>query len=101
MVRREVPKTVAGIRLTRFQSYMLISRAEAVMNKVVRHYPVNRLPAELQAGLPMHGTVKIEFQPETEAGEPVLLAPLAGSCANIHGTEEDVLRYIRELREDR
>ena len=71
------------------------------MNKIVRHYPVDRLPVELRAGLPAHGTVKIEFQPETEAEERVFLAPLAGSCANIHGSEEDVLRHIRELREDR
>ena len=71
------------------------------MNKIVRHYPVERLPTELQAGLPAQGTVKIEFQPETDVEQQVLLAPLAGSCANIHGDEEDVLRHIRELREDR
>ena len=71
------------------------------MNKIVRHFPVDRLPAELQAGLPAHGTVRIELQPELETEGQVLLAPLAGSCANIHGGEEDVLAHIRELRENR
>ena len=71
------------------------------MNKIVRYYPIKRLPTELQAGLPAQGTVKIEFQLETDVEEKVLLAPLAGSCANIHGSEDDVLRHIRELREDR
>jgi hypothetical protein len=71
------------------------------MNKIVRHYPVDRLPAELQAGLPEHGTVTIEFQADTEVEERVLLAPLASSCAKIHGSEEDVVRHIRELREHR
>ena len=69
------------------------------MNKIVRHYPVDRLPAELRVGLPAHGTVKIEFEPEIE--RQVLLAPLAGSCSNIHGSEEDVLTHIRGLRENR
>jgi hypothetical protein len=80
---------------------MILLPAEADMNKIVRYYPVDRLPTELQAGLPAHGTVKIEFQPETETEERVLLAPLAGSCINIHGSEDDVVHYIRELREDR
>ncbi|MDB5615816.1 hypothetical protein [Tardiphaga sp.] len=72
------------------------------MNKVVRHYPVDRLPTELRTGLPEHGLVKIEFQPEHETREgQILLAPLAGSCSNIHGHEDDVLRHIRELRENR
>jgi hypothetical protein len=71
------------------------------MNKIVRHYPVDQLPADLRADLPEHGLVKIEIEPETEPKEQVLLAPLVGSGRNVHGNEEEVLRYIRELREDR
>ena len=72
-----------------------------MLKKTVRHYPVDRVPAELQIGLPAHGMVKIECQAEAETEAQVLLAPLAGSCANIHGSEDGVLRHIRELREDR
>jgi hypothetical protein len=72
------------------------------MNKIVRkHYPVNRLPADLRVNLPEHGLVTIELVPETEPQQRQLLAELAGTGANIHGNDEDVLRYIRELREDR
>jgi hypothetical protein len=31
----------------------------------------------------------------------VLLAPLVGSVESIYGSDEEVLEYIRELREDR
>lgn len=70
------------------------------MNKIVRHYPVEKLPEDLREGLP-EGLVKIEFEPETGPKERVLLAPLAGSGNNVHGDPEEVIRHIRELREDR
>lgn len=71
------------------------------MNKIVRHYPIEKLPADLREGLPDAGHVRIELVPEKPAGERVLLAPLAGSGRNVHGSEDEVLRHIRELREDR
>jgi hypothetical protein len=71
------------------------------MNKIVRHYPVAHLPADLRANLPDHRRVKIEFELEAEPDERVLLAPLAGSVPNVHGHGEEVVEYIRQLREDR
>lgn len=67
------------------------------MNKVIRDYPVDRLPADLQEGLPEHGLVEIELRIRA-VGSDVRLADLAGSIPNVHGTEEEVIRHIRKLR---
>jgi hypothetical protein len=71
------------------------------MNEIVRHYPVDSLPADLRSRFPANGTVKIELEPAASGAERVLLAPLAGSGRNVHGNEQDVLDHIRQLREDR
>jgi hypothetical protein len=71
------------------------------MNKVVRHYPVDRLPADLRVDLPQNGLVKIEFEVEAEPRKRRPIAHLVGSGANVHGSEQDVLDYISELRADR
>jgi len=71
------------------------------MNKIVPNYPVDQLPADLRDGLPEHGWVEIEFRAKDQPQSRVLLAPLVGSVPNIHGSDEEVIRYIRELREDR
>ncbi|ABD89260.1 hypothetical protein [Rhodopseudomonas palustris] len=70
------------------------------MNKIVPDYPVDKLPADLREGLPKHGSVEIEFRLKQRMQPRVLLAPLAGSVPNIHGRDEEVVQYIRELRED-
>jgi hypothetical protein len=67
----------------------------------VQHYPVDRLPADLRDGLPEHGWIEIEFRPKDHPRPRVLLAPLVGSVESIYGSDEEVLEYIRELREDR
>ena len=71
------------------------------MNKIVKDYPVDRLPDDLREGLPLHGSVEIEFRLRSLREPRVALAPLAGSVPNIHGNNEEVVAYIRELREDR
>jgi hypothetical protein len=71
------------------------------MNKVIRKYPVDRLPADLRPGLPQHGWVRIETEPEPEGAAPRRLSTLIGSGKNIHGDPEQVLAHIRSLREDR
>jgi hypothetical protein len=71
------------------------------MNKIVQHYPVDQLPADLRDGLPEHGWVEIEFRSKDQPQPRVLLAPLVGSVENIYGSDEEVLQYIRQLREDR
>ncbi|UYO48071.1 hypothetical protein KQX64_19210 [Rhodopseudomonas palustris] len=70
------------------------------MNKIVREYPVDKLPSDLQEGLPQHGWVEIEFRPKADRKPRIMLAPLAGSVPNLHGSDEDVVWHIRELRED-
>jgi hypothetical protein len=72
-----------------------------IMNKIVPSYPVDQLPADLQEGLPQHGWVEIEFRSKAEPQPRVRLAPLAGSVPNLHGGDDEVIQYIRELREDR
>jgi hypothetical protein len=72
------------------------------MNKIVRrHYPVGNLPTDLQTGLPQDGLVTVELEIEEVARQRQPIAHLAGSGSNIHGSPEDVIRHIRELREDR
>jgi hypothetical protein len=71
------------------------------MNKIVQHYPVDRLPADLRDGLPEHGWVEIEFRPKDQPQSRVLLAPMIGSVESIYSSDEEVLQYIRQLREDR
>jgi hypothetical protein len=71
------------------------------MNKIVRHYPVDQLPADLRVDLPEHGLVKIEFEVEGEPGKRRPIAHLVGSLPSIYGSDQEVLDYIAELREDR
>ena len=72
------------------------------MNKVVKkHYPIERLPADLRTGLQEHGWVHIEIEPEKEAIFQKKLSPLVASGRNVHGDAKAVLSSIRALREDR
>jgi hypothetical protein len=70
------------------------------MNKIIRKYPVEQLPLDLRAGLPPHGWVRIEIEPETDAPPPSRLSTLVGTGENVHGDPDEVLAYIRSLRED-
>jgi hypothetical protein len=72
------------------------------MNKVVKkHYPIERLPADLRSGLQEHGWVHIEIESETEGTLRRRLSPLVASGQNVHGDPATVLSDIRSLREDR
>jgi hypothetical protein len=73
-----------------------------IMNRIVKnHYPVDRLPADLRSGLPEHGWVHIETEPEREAALQKKLSPLVARGKNVHGDTGAVLSDIRALREDR
>jgi len=73
-----------------------------IMNKVVKkHYPIERLPADLRSGLQEHGWVHIEIEPERAATLRKKLSPLIASGKNVHGDAKAVLSDIRALREDR
>jgi hypothetical protein len=72
------------------------------MNKVVKkHYPIERLPADLRSGLQEHGWVHIEIEPQREAILRKKLSPLVASGKNVHSDVKAVLSGIRALREDR
>jgi hypothetical protein len=72
------------------------------MNKIVKkHYPIERLPADLRSGLQEHGWVHIEIEPEREVPLRKKLSLLVASGKNVHGNAEAVLSEIRALREDR
>jgi hypothetical protein len=71
------------------------------MNKIVRKYPVDRLPADLRPGLPPHGWVRIEIETESDSANSGRLADFVGSGQNVHGTPDEAVAYIRWLREDR
>ena len=73
------------------------------MNAIVRkHYPVSRLPADLQKDLAQDGWVEIEIRPEPiRLFTPERLADVVGAGANVHGDEIAALEHIRRLREDR
>jgi hypothetical protein len=72
------------------------------MNKIVKeHYPVERLPADLQAGLPKQGRVRIELEPEVDNSETKPLAGLVGSGRNVHGDIVAILTHTQGLREGR
>jgi hypothetical protein len=72
------------------------------MNRVVKkHYPIERLPADLRSGLPEHGWVHIEIEPEREATPQKKLSSLVARGKNVHGDTRAVLSDIRALREDR
>jgi len=72
------------------------------MNKIIKkHYPIERLPADLRSGLKEHGWVHIEIQPERGAPLRKKLSLLVASGRNVHGDAQAVLSEIRALRENR
>jgi hypothetical protein len=73
-----------------------------IVNKIVKkHYPIERLPADLRSGLQEHGWVNIEIEPERATPLRKSLSRLVASGKNVHGDEKAVLSEIRALREDR
>jgi hypothetical protein len=69
------------------------------MNRIVKkYYPVERLPADLQSGLPKHGRVHIEMEPAEKDLRSV--AGLVASGRNVHGDVDSVLQHVRSLRDD-
>jgi hypothetical protein len=72
------------------------------MNKILRRfYPVDKLPADLQSGLPKHGWVHIEIDPQVSEPEARTIADHVATARNVHGDKTTTLNHIRSLREDR
>ena len=67
---------------------------------VKRQYPVERLPDDLRQGLPDDAKVEVRILLDPGAGR-IRLSDLVGSGPNVHGTEQEVLDYLRAGREDR
>jgi hypothetical protein len=71
------------------------------MNAIVRkHYPASRLPEELREGIPEGSEVEVVISVE-EPERRLDISKLVGTGQNVHGNEEDVIAYLRALREDR
>jgi hypothetical protein len=74
---------------------------EDAMNRIVRkHYPVERLPADLRSELSGAVRVRLELEPET-AIEGRSVSNLVGTGQRIHGSADEAINHIRDLREDR
>lgn len=72
------------------------------MNKIIRkHYPIERLPADLRVGLGEHGWVHVEIELDKDAPSQRKLSQVVGSGQNVHGDVATVLSHVRTLREDR
>ena len=79
-----------------------LSAEAEIMNKIIKkHYPIERLPADLRSGLQEHGWVHIEIEPERGTPLRTKLSLLVASGKNVHGDAKAVLSEIRTLREDR
>lgn len=71
------------------------------MNVIVKkHYPVEKLPADLREGLPLDAEVTVEITTQHKAPPKVRISELVGTLPNIHGDVGEVVRYLREGRED-
>jgi hypothetical protein len=73
-----------------------------MMNKIVRRfYPIEKLPTDLRSGLPSHGWVNIELDPNISEQAVHTVSDLVGSGHNVHGNLEAVLDHIQALRDTR
>jgi len=70
------------------------------MNEIIwKHHPVGKLPEDLRANLPPDGTDEVQIRPETPV-KRIKMVDLIGSAPNVHGSEAEVLAFIREGRDD-
>lgn len=70
------------------------------MNKIVPNYPVDELPENLREGLPEHGSVEIEFRLKDRLQPRAPLASFVGSLESIYKNDQDVIDYIRKMRDE-
>ena len=70
------------------------------MNKIVPNYPVDQLPADLREGLPEHGSVEIEFRLKDLPKPRVPLTSFLGSVESIYESDQAVIDYIRQMRDE-
>ncbi|MGN6103026.1 MAG: hypothetical protein ACTHOR_17950 [Devosia sp.] len=72
------------------------------MNTIVRkHYPVERLPADLREGLPAGADVTVMVELDEAPGGRLDISRLVGTGKNVHGNDEEVIAHLREGREGR
>ena len=70
------------------------------MNKIVPNYPVDELPENLREGLPEHGSVEIEFRLKDRPQSRAPLTSFVGSLDSIYDSDQDVIDYIRKMRDE-
>jgi hypothetical protein len=67
---------------------------------VTEHYPAEKLPEELRAGLESGQLVRVTVEPEAP---PVARRPLTsyhGAAKGLYSSPEDVIESIRQLRDE-
>lgn len=70
---------------------------------VVEHYPVDKLPEELREGLDTGQMVRVTVEPEEAdtVGKPRRTwTSFLGSAPGLYGSPEEVVAYIRALRDE-
>jgi hypothetical protein len=67
---------------------------------VVDHYPVERLPQELRAGLEAGQIVTVTVEGAEEAATAPALATYVGTAKGAYTTPEDALAHIRRMRDE-
>lgn len=66
---------------------------------IIEHYPIHRLPEELQRGLDRDAVAKITIEPE-EVPAPRSLTSFIGSARGTYAGPEHALEAIRQLRDE-
>ena len=64
---------------------------------IVEHYPVDRLPADLRAGVEPGGTVRITVE---EDGGLQPIRPLSAFFGKLERVHDDPVRDIQNLRDE-
>ena len=71
------------------------------MNKIVlEHYPAEKLPEDLRAGLPADARVRVTVESEPTIKPIKSFAELLALRRPPYRTSEDIVREIRELRDE-
>lgn len=65
----------------------------------VEHFPVSRLPDELQRGLDRDAVATITIEQE-ETSEPRSLRSFIGAAKGVYSSPEEAVAFIRRLRDD-
>jgi hypothetical protein len=67
---------------------------------VTEHYPAEKLPEELRAGLESGQLVRVTVEPEAPQVARRPLSSFIGAAKGLYSSPEEVLQSIRDLRDE-